>query len=48
MAIERPAGILTHGLLSLPPPSIRQTVLSGFSLKRLANTHPAEPAPMII
>src|SRR5699024_5259970 len=32
----------------LPPASIKHTLWAGLALKRLANTQPAEPAPIIM
>ena len=41
------AGILMLGERSLPPASIRRTRTDGSSDRRLARTHPADPAPTI-
>ena len=40
-------GIAMSGLRSLPPASSSTTETPGDSLRRLASTQPAEPAPTI-
>src|SRR5690606_26012924 len=42
------AGILSFMLLLRPPASNSSTLWAGFSESRFANTHPAEPAPIMI
>ena len=43
-----PAGILIISDLSLPPASSSSTRLPASSVRRLASTQPAEPAPMMM
>jgi len=47
-AADPPAGILTIRELSLPPASSSRTDLVPSSVRRLASTQPAEPAPMMM
>src|SRR5262245_2025051 len=42
------SGIRSHGLRSHPPASIRATLTFGSSVRRLASTQPAEPAPTML
>jgi hypothetical protein len=44
-SFPNPKGIWIHGLRSRPPASIRHKVIAGFSVSRVASTHPAEPPP---
>ena len=48
IVLKYPIGICIQGFTLLPPASIKATELRPFSDNRLANTHPAEPAPTII
>ena len=44
-SLPKPRGILTMRLLSLPPASRSNTRFAGSADRRLASTHPADPAP---
>jgi len=44
VSLVKPTGMWISGFQSRPPAS-SSTVVAGFSLRRLATTHPAAPAP---
>jgi len=45
MGMESAVGMRMSGLASEPPYSNSNNFVSGSSVKRLASTHPADPAP---
>ncbi|MNE98898.1 hypothetical protein D3C80_1974910 [compost metagenome] len=48
IGIENALGIWISTLRSLPPNSRTSTLVPASSVKRLASTQPAEPAPMMM
>ena len=44
----KPAGQWKNGCQSEPPASMSRTLTDGSALKRLANTQPAEPPPVMM